>query len=525
MPRSVTARDVKAWLSDGEELAFLDVREHGQYGEAHPFFVIPLPYSVFEQRLAQLVPNPRVRMVLVDEGDGVAERAAAQAEAMGYGNVHIMSGGAPAWAEAGYTLYAGVNVPSKTFGELLELARHTPRLTAEQVRELQAAESDHVIIDGRPYSEYNKFSIPGGICCPNGELALRIRDLVPSEETTIVVNCAGRTRSILGAQTLIDAGVRNPVYALENGTQGWFLAGFQVDRGASRKYSDQVSDADLAARRKTVRAVAEQSGVRFMGPAQAADIIADAARTSYLLDVRTADEHRADGIPGSIHAPGGQLVQTTDLWVGVRGGRILLLDDDAIRAPMAANWLCQLGHEAIVIEGGVAAARAAGLAPVRHAVTTGAGPDIGTVKAARLNPRDVQLVDLRPSMEYREAHIESARFGIRPRLAGLGLDTSRPVVLSGERAVVELAAKDLTAAGHRDIHRLEGDVADWRAAGLEIVSSEDDPADAECIDFLFFTSERHNGNEAASRQYLEWEIGLVDQLDDQERGSFRIAQP
>ena len=228
MAKSVSPQDVRAWLSDDRELAFLDVREYGQYGEAHPFFVVPLAYSVFERRLPQLAPNPDVRMVLVDNGDGVAELAAARAEELGYTHVHVMKGGAPAWGAAGFTLFAGVNVPSKTFGELLELERHTPRLQAREVLALQKSGADHFIVDGRTYAEFQNFSIPGGVSCPNGELALRIRDLVPDPATTIVVNCAGRTRSILGAQTLIDVGVPNPIYALENGTQGWFLAGLEA---------------------------------------------------------------------------------------------------------------------------------------------------------------------------------------------------------------------------------------------------------------------------------------------------------
>ena len=157
------------------------------------------------------MPNPAVRLVLCDGGDGVAERAAKRAEALGYANVHFMAGGAAAWKRAGYTLYDGVNVPSKTFGELVEHARHTPRVTAEELEAMRAASENFVIVDGRTFAEYRKMNIPGGICCPNGELALRIGDIAPDPKTKIVVNCAGRTRSIIGAQTLIDFGVPNPV--------------------------------------------------------------------------------------------------------------------------------------------------------------------------------------------------------------------------------------------------------------------------------------------------------------------------
>ena len=522
MPKSVSARDVKSWLSDGDEIALLDVREYGDYGSSHPFFVIPAAYSVFEERVASIVPRTSTRMVLVDGGDGVAGKAALCAEALGYTDVYVMDGGAPAWSEAGYTLYEGVNVPSKTFGELLELARHTPRLPAEKVVEMQRSGADHIIIDGRPFAEYSNFSIPGGICCPNGELALRIRDLVPSKDTTIIVNCAGRTRSILGAQTLIDAGIENKVYALENGTQGWFLAGLEVDRGATRRYSEQVSDSSLDERRQTARKVAERSGVKFSSADAVQSMLDNAARTTFLFDVRTAEEFAADSADGFVPAPGGQLVQSTDQWVGVKGAHLVLLDVDGIRAPMVANWLAQLGHEAIILEGGLAAARKLSVAkPVSMSEAIATVPGCA---ASDVDLDAVQLVDLRPSTRFREACIVGSRWSIRPRLGQIGLGKAKPVVLAGDATVVALAAADLTKAGHTVKH-LSGDVDDWRAAGLPIATSPDEPSDADCIDHLFFTAGRHDGDEAASRRYLEWEIGLVDQLDEQERSTFHIVQP
>jgi rhodanese-related sulfurtransferase len=125
MTAHIDSPTLKAWLSDNRELALLDVREHGQFGEGHLFFAVPLPYSRFELGLPALVPNPAVALVLCDGGNGVAERAAARAEALGYRNVHVLTGGTPGWQRAGYTLFAGVNVPSKTFGELIEHEKHT----------------------------------------------------------------------------------------------------------------------------------------------------------------------------------------------------------------------------------------------------------------------------------------------------------------------------------------------------------------------------------------------------------------
>lgn len=525
MTALIDAATLKAWLSEPAEIALLDVRENGQFGESHLFFAIPLPYSRFELGLPGLVPNRTVRLVLCDGGDadGVAARAAKRAEALGYRNVHVLSGGTQAWKRAGYTLYSGVNVPSKTFGELVEHGRHTPRITAEALQAMRAAGENFVIVDGRPFAEYRKMNIPGGICCPNGELALRIRDLVPDPKTKIVVNCAGRTRSIIGAQTLIDFGVGNPVFALENGTQGWTLAGLELERGASRRHADTIG-ADTAEAKARARRVADEHGVAFVSAAQAHGWLAETSRTTYLLDVRTAEEFAADAVPGFAHAPGGQLVQATDQWVGVKGARIVLLDAEGVRAPMVAAWLRQLGHEACVIEGGIAAARQLAWPIGANPLSVPQLPAVVAREAAdALSAGKVQIIDLRPAMAYREGHIPQARWSIRPLVAGAVADPKRPVVLvADEPGVAALAALDLQEAGCRDIRLLAGSNTAWRAAGLPIVATPDDPADVDCIDFLFFTHGRHEGNAAAARQYLAWEIGLIGQLDAQERGVFRI---
>jgi rhodanese-related sulfurtransferase len=525
MSAIVDAATLKSWLSDGREIALLDVREHGQFGESHLFFAVPLPYSRFELGLPALVPNRRVRLVLCDDGsDGsaLAARAARRAEALGYRNVHTLDGGTHGWSQAGYTLYAGVNVPSKTFGELVEHARHTPRVTALELEAMRAAGENLVIVDGRPFTEYQKMSIPGGICCPNGELALRIREIVPDPKTKIVVNCAGRTRSIIGAQTLIDFGVANPVYALENGTQGWTLAGLELERGASRRHG-QAGGAQTDGLRASARRHALSHGAAFISAAEAQAWCADPARTTYLLDVRSPEEFAAKSVPGFAHAPGGQLIQATDQWVGVRGARLVLVDDEEVRAPVVAAWLRQLGHEACVLEGGIAAARDK---TWRVASSSPQAPPKGIAPGAvadAVRAGTAQIIDLRPAMSYRLGHIPQAIWSIRPRVTAAVADPAKTVVLvADDPGVAALAALDLREAGCRDISMLGGGHEAWRAAGLPVVATPNQPADADCIDFLFFTHGRHEGSAEAARQYLAWEIGLVGQLDAQERGAFRL---
>jgi rhodanese-related sulfurtransferase len=519
----IDAPTLKAWLSDGREIALLDVREHGQYGMGHLFFAVPLPYSRFELGLGALAPNKSVRLVLCDGGDGVAVRAAARAAALGYSCVCVLEGGVEAWAAAGYTVYAGVNVPSKVFGEIVEHQRHTPRISARDLEAMRERGDNFVIVDGRPWAEYRKMSIPGGICCPNGELALRIRDIAPDPGTKIVVNCAGRTRSIIGAQTLIDFGVPNPVFALENGTQGWFLAGLELAHNADRRYGK--ARAEGGEQRSQAQRFAIMCDAPSVSPASARAWLGDAIRTTYFFDVRTAEEFAADGLTGFVHAPGGQLVQATDQWVGVKGARIVLCDGEEVRAPVIAGWLRQLGHEAYWL-GDPATAASLDWRRSDVGVELRMPPPVPVDEAAAaLRAGTATVLDLRPGMAYRNGHIGGAVWSIRPRIGAMRPPAGTIVLVADEQAVAALAQLDLVEAGSKDVRLIAGGYDAWRAAGLPTEASPDRPADAECIDFLFFTHGRHDGNAEAARQYLAWETGLLAQLDDQERGVFRLATP
>src|SRR5581483_2615329 len=322
---------------------------------------------------------------------------------------------------------------------------------------------------------YRRMSIPGGICCPNGELALRIGDIAPDPATKIIVNCAGRTRSIIGAQTLIDFGVANPVYALENGTQGWRLAGLDLEHGASRRHGDGVGG-NVAALAARARRVAAARGAAFVAPGEVAAWLAEPARTTYLFDVRTPEEFAAGAVPGIAHAPGGQLIQATDQWVGVRGARLVLVDGEGVRAPMVAAWLRQLGYEASVLEGGVAAARRLELPgrpskPALPSLASMPAPEL----AAAAGKGGIGIIDLRPSMTFRQGHVAGACWSIRPRIAAAVADPARPVVLVAEEpAVAALAALDLQEAGCRDVRLLAGGPEAWRQAGISIVATPDE---------------------------------------------------
>src|SRR5580698_9020981 len=346
--RMVSVQDVKAMLKSNEVFAFFDVREEGEFSiKGHPLFATPLPRSGLVPRGFALLPDPATRIVLMDAGDegetGRANRGAARLKQMGYGNVAVMKGGLKAWADAGCEVFTGVNVPSKAFGEVVEHDNDTPRIDASDVQKLIDSKADMVILDSRPMPEFNNMSIPGGVDCPGAELVYRVKDFAPRPETLVVVNCAGRTRSIIGAQSLINAGLPNKVMALKNGTMGWHLAGLTVARGETKSFGPQGPEAAKFAQ-AAASTVAQRMGIKKIDMAGLKALEAKGGPL-YRLDVRDPAEYAQGHIKGFRHAAGGQLVQATDQYVGARGATIVLHDNDGVRATMTAHWLMQMNWE------------------------------------------------------------------------------------------------------------------------------------------------------------------------------------
>lgn len=512
---TVTPEQLQHWLQDGQEIALLDVREFGQYGEGHPFFAVSAPYSQLERMVPLLVPRANVRTVVFDDADGIASLAAERLRGLGYTAVAILTGGAPAWQAAGFTLFKGVNLPSKTFGEWAEHAYDTPHISATELARRQAAGEPLVLIDGRTLAEHRKMTIPGAIPIPNGELGLRLGSVVTDPDVPIVVHCAGRTRSIIGAQTLRNLGVTNPIVALENGTQGWALAGLTLEHGSTRVPPDAQPERAQRQIDAAARLLAERHDVARLTSETAQRWLDDPSRTTYLIDVRTAEEFAAATLPGAVHAPGGQLVQATDHTIGVRHARVILVDNGQYdpRAAVAASWLSQLGFEAAVVADGIRASirRATPIADTAQRLFTHTLGEALTDDALRAYQSNAAtVVDVRTSTAYRQSHPEGAVWSIRPVLArAVPPDTASVLLIADTAATAALADVDLKANGVNDVSWTTAQ--HWHDAGLPTAASPNVPADGDAIDYLFFVHDRHDGNLDAARRYLDWEIGLLAQ--------------
>jgi len=347
-PPSVTPSQVRIALLLRQEIALLDLRDEVAFATGHPLFAANMAADRIALEAAARLPRKDAPIVLYDAGEGLVLQAAKRFAALGYTNIRQLDGGLEAWRKAGFELFGDVNSYAKAFGELVESRRHTPSLPAKEVAALIAGKANIRIVDVRRPDEYATTNIPGSISVPGAELVLRAGRVAPDPETTIIVNCAGRTRSIIGTQSLINAGVANKVVALRNGTIGWSLAHQELEHGADRHGEVGLFEGAKA----RAREVAYRAGVRHVGAEEAMALTAQSHRTLYRFDVRAAEEYAAGHLPGFRHYPGGQLVQEIDMAAPVRGARILLTDNMGVRADMTASWLAQMGWEVYVLEGG-----------------------------------------------------------------------------------------------------------------------------------------------------------------------------
>jgi rhodanese-related sulfurtransferase len=516
MSRSIKPSAVQDRLrSATEETVLLDVRERGTYAKGHLLFAASAPLSRLERDIDRLVPRRATPVVVIDNGggDGRAAMAAERLGGFGYSDIHVLANGMAGWAAAGEEVFDGVYVPSKAFGEYVEEHCDTPRISADELMALKADGTDLVILDSRPPKEYFRMTIPGAINVPGGELVHRVHDLASDPNTLVVVNCAGRTRSIIGAQSLINAGVPNRVVALKNGTMGWTLAGHTLEHEQTRA-APPPSEGGRTWARSAAANVALAYEVPHIDSATLERFRAEAEdHTLYICDVRTIEEYITGHVPGARHTPGGQLVQATDSYVPVINARVVICDDDGVRATMAASWLRQLGRRNIFV--------------LDEEPVGELGPEITTVlgmpndRAEReITPTEAAagaatVIDLADSRRFMAGHIASAWWTVRARLveAVPALPKSDLIVLTSPDGVIaHLAAPEVARLVNCPVRVIAGGTNAWVEAGLALVAGTDQMVGERDDVHLLPYDHPTDEIEAAMHAYLDWETALVPRV-------------
>ncbi|MDC0094035.1 rhodanese-like domain-containing protein [Alphaproteobacteria bacterium] len=520
MRTKITADKVKLWLADNKEIAFIDLREISQHSDGHPFFSISIPYSIFELKLGELVPNKKTRLILIDNNNEISSYASDKAVSLGYLNIYVVEGGISGWTREGFSLFDGINVPSKSFGELIEKEYHTPSITAKELHQKQSKNENYVVIDGRPFDEYTKMSIPKSICCPNAELALRVPFYVNDNNTEIIINCAGRTRSIIGAQTLIEFGIKNTVKALENGTQGWFLSDLSLDNNKDKMLDILPNDLEIKKLQEKALNLIDKNNIKVIEISQAQQLIDDTNTSTFVFNVtNTLGEKTVNEIP---NVPGGQLVQATDKYIGVWNSNVILIDDgDLIRAGSTAMWLKKMNFNVYVLKNGILKASKLKLIQ-RHyhkkeTLDTLNINDLITIK-------NCIFFDIRPSKDYLNVRLKNSLWLNRSEVFKNNIyENDNIIIITDDLKKAFLIIKDIQDQNKNC--RIQ--VYKWSKYDLvkqpDLFDRSIKKMDREKrIDFNFHTYMRHAGNKKHAKQYLKWEIDLVKKMDQEEIDFFKI---
>jgi rhodanese-related sulfurtransferase len=514
---TISPADLHARMRADLPHAVLDLRERGAFERGHIFRATSLPRRLLETRLPDLVTARPTPIALVDEDGTLAALAMETLSAMGYTNVRAVDGGLAGWRRAGWPLVQGVNVPSKVFGEQVLHESKTPEITPGELHERLSRGDDLVIVDSRTPEEYARGCLPGAWSVPGGELVLRISELVPRPETTIVVHCGGRTRSYIGAESVRRMRLPNPVVAVQNGTMGWELAGLQLERGASR-WAPPVSAEGLARATEVARGVAAEAGIGLISPAEVRERWARRDRENiYVFDVRTRQEYADGHVPGAIWAPGGQVVQATDDHLAVRGASVVLVCDGVVRSIMTAAWLKRMGLTGVmVMAGGLGAWQRGGGALERgHPTPVPFGYETARARVTTTPPGDLgdaAVLDVDQSDVYARGHVPGAVWICRSRLELLvGTvvpDRRRRVIVTCLDGVQStLAAASLLEIGYTNVRVLTGGTRGWEESGLPVETGPGRLAD-EPDDVVPKPYER---GRHAMESYLRWEEALDEE--------------
>ncbi len=507
MVTTIQAQDLKDLMASDALFAVLDVRDWGEFTLEQILDTTPLPRGHLEKYIAVLVPTTDTHVVLLCDSGQRSALAATTLESLGYSNVSVLEGGLPRWKAAGYETIHGWSLRGKAYGEVLQVEEGIPDLTVEELHERLARGEQIYILDTRTEPEFLTAHLPGAYSAPGGQLALAVTDIVQDRNVPIVTNCAGRTRSLLGAQVLRRMGFPQ-VYALKGGTGAWRIAGYGSElQSGEGKAVPSASAAAQATCTQFAQRIAAEDKLTFIAPHELYNWQAQGT-LHYLLDARQLDEYRAGHIPGAHFCPGTQTALLIESLVGVKNAAIVTTCDQRERAILAAALLKDMGYPRVsVLDGGTTAwatqglpletgepqevdyGQPAWLARLLLGLPAGAQPrplaipGLSEARAqtsvltpaalqAKLTANDSGLVlDLRSAGDFATAHIPGARWLSRGRLdlqiAEEVPDKDTSIVLycrQGNESM--LSAPTLKQMGYTNVEVLQGGFAAWKQAGL-----------------------------------------------------------
>jgi len=502
--------------------ALFDIREQGEAHAGHIPTATFLPRRLIETRIGELVPDCATRIVIYDSGthptlgtDSRAELACEALRSCGYPNVTVLEGGFSAWTASGGQVSRGFNVPSKAFGEKVLVEDKVPTIKPEELELALRAELAPMVCDVRTEGEYRHHHLSGAVSTPGFDLAGHLPGF-EENHPFVVINCAGRTRSIIATATARKLGC-DTARGLENGTMGWQIAGLSVTKDNSVAPAP-VRHAKIIGRAEEL---ADAVGVERVSVTDLAEAIETKA-SPYIFDLRSLAVFIEGHIPGAIAVPGGQLIQRTDDFAAVPGHRIVIIDNSCGQAPLAGYWLKRMGFPRVsyLVQGHTGWAQA-GL-PMQSgrraefADTAQDDPRIVARHSEEMVLSNLEeshcILDVRTSREFAAAHMAGARWAPRGWLehaAAPLLGHRTPLLVARDKRQALLAGAQLIKLGFPRVELVADGMVGWRAADGPVASGLDmaTPYAPDLVEppYAKGTDEM--------KAYIDWEIALHNSVD------------
>ncbi|MFI9601447.1 rhodanese-like domain-containing protein [Streptomyces sp. NPDC052043] len=526
--------DLVGLLASKEPHAVLDVRERGEYILGHIAGSTNLPRGQLELRLPTIIRKRDVPIVFYCDDGHRSSLARSTAADLGYTDVRTLAGGLATWKAEGQEVAYGVNVIGKDYGERLAVQRRIPQITPDQLEELRQ-DRNVLLLDVRDPAEYEaEGHIAGAHNVPGGELTTTVLSqlLGDAPPETVVVNCAGRTRSIVGTDLLISFELGN-VQALENGTMAWLMSGRELEQGPDPR---PLPAPTAAARERAASLASRAADAEGLGHIDVEPLLSriDEGDLLYVLDVRTRPEFEKERIAGAVSCPAGQLTNYLDDTVPVRQALVVCYSDDDTRSKFAVRTLRGIGYpHAVWLRGGLNEWRRAGALTThgRNAERAGdaesrasAGDRVGLISVEEMFSPDSavrprRIVDVRRSCDYITGHIPHAvwvpRGDLERRVGRHVVAMDDVVVVSDDQEHAVLAASTLRAIGYSRVRVLEGGVTAWATGGHPLAEGSDG-ADINLLqareeaDLVGHGPEELRRTHADMVRYLHWEERLGD---------------
>ncbi|MBL6595952.1 MAG: hypothetical protein ISP43_03865 [Candidatus Puniceispirillum sp.] len=480
----------------GNPFALIDCRERRDYVAGHWFGSTNIPLSLFSQRLRFLFKAPDFPVHFLDWQDAESAEAIHQLTAFGFTDITCHKTEKPAEMRRGFV--KGEYVWSKAFGEVVAHEIDLPEVTPQQYL---ADYQDAQLFDVRPTAEYQDFTLPNSYSLPNSLLLANISALKSTGKISLL-HCAGRTRSIIGAFTLMASGYDGPFAVFRGGTQAWQLDGYEREHNANRLFAADHEATDAVAgflRRWQI------PSARVSADAIAA--YADTKQSGLLFDV---SDDAATGQPlahGIIKISGTNLIQQTDRSIARYHVPVTLFDQGSgSRAAFAAFWLRAMGFFVSIVY------LDAPLKPV-DTVNPAINHSGITHHLAAITDLDqwqkdaVPLYDFRPSTAFKTGHIANSQWQNISAILGQK-PAATPVAI--------IAACPETGSIIQDCLDRHG----WQIAGLYVWNASDiapqrlatGGLDLPLDESALFAG-RHHGVLTDAHDYLAWEENLPAEIE------------